>query len=105
MINLLAMFNKIFTEMTIPKKGTVILPPSKGAKFYIRTRGAGRWIYCKYCGKNVMPVILTEVHPGIGVHEMVLCSQCGYGLTPPIPVEKPGDWSWELNNKYLEESS
>lgn len=36
--------------------------------------GFGRWIYCKYCGKNVKPVLS-------GVNQ-IRCSECGYGLTP-----------------------
>lgn len=103
MINLLAIFDKIFTEINLPRGGDVILPPPKGSKFYVRAKGAGRWVYCKYCDKNVMPVILTEIFPDTLIHEMVLCSECGYGLTPSIPVKRIGDWTWELNDKYLEE--
>ena len=37
-------------------------------------RGFGRWIYCKYCGKNVRPMLS-------GVNQIV-CGECGAGLTP-----------------------
>jgi hypothetical protein len=33
----------------------------------------GRWIYCKYCYKNVKPRLG-------GDYSIVLCSECGYGL-------------------------
>ena len=37
-------------------------------------RGLGRWIYCKYCYKSVRPLLS-------GVNQ-IICSECGYGLTP-----------------------
>ena len=37
-------------------------------------KGFGRWVYCKYCGKNVRPMLS-------GINQIV-CSECGYGLTP-----------------------
>jgi len=36
-------------------------------------KGAGRWIYCKYCYKNVLPVIDEP-------EGLIVCSECGYGL-------------------------
>lgn len=38
------------------------------------TKGFGRWIYCKYCYRNVLPQLS-------GLNQIV-CSECGYGLTP-----------------------
>lgn len=38
------------------------------------TKGFGRWIYCKYCYKNVKPMLS-------GINQIV-CSECGSGLTP-----------------------
>lgn len=46
----------------------MILEPVRPAK------GFGRWIYCKYCYKNVKPMLS-------GINQIV-CSQCGSGLTP-----------------------
>lgn len=36
--------------------------------------GFGRWIYCKYCYKNVKPGLS-------GIYQIV-CPECGAGLTP-----------------------
>ena len=38
------------------------------------TKGIGRWIYCKYCYKNV--------YPKLGNVNQILCPECGSGLTP-----------------------
>jgi len=38
------------------------------------TKGLGHWIYCKYCYENVLPVL--------GGINQVVCSKCGYGLSP-----------------------
>ncbi len=43
------------------------------------TRGAGRWAYCKYCYKNVQPVILIE-ESRIERQRLLCCSECGSGL-------------------------
>ncbi len=40
-----------------------------------KTKGIGRWIYCKYCYKNVQPVEDTA-------EMLIICSECGYGLRP-----------------------
>jgi hypothetical protein len=37
-------------------------------------QGLGRWIYCKYCCKNVKPKLSGQ--------NQVVCSICGYALTP-----------------------
>jgi len=39
-----------------------------------KTKGIGRWIYCKYCYKNVQPLL--------GGINQIVCSECGYALTP-----------------------
>lgn len=41
-------------------------------------KGLGRWVDCKYCYKNVLPLL--------GGVNQVVCSQCGYGLTPDFFV-------------------
>lgn len=46
----------------------MILEPVRPAK------GFGRWIFCKYCDKNVKPMLS-------GINQIV-CSECGYDLTP-----------------------
>ena len=40
----------------------------------------GRWIYCKYCYKSVKPELG-------GIYQVV-CSECGYGLTPDFYSKK-----------------
>jgi hypothetical protein len=39
-----------------------------------KAKGLGRWIYCKYCYKCVLPMLS-------GIYQVV-CSECGAGLTP-----------------------
>jgi hypothetical protein len=34
-----------------------------------------RWIYCKYCRKNVLPALSPE-------WSIIICSECEYGLYP-----------------------
>lgn len=46
----------------------MVLEPVRPAK------GFGRWIYCKYCHRNVNPMLS-------GINQIV-CSRCGCGLTP-----------------------
>ena len=57
------------------------------------SRGLGRWMYCKYCDKNVRPLALIEDErdfapelPDPQLTRMAVCSACGYGLTPPTPI-------------------
>lgn len=38
-----------------------------------RANGFGRWVYCKYCYKNVRPVL--------GGENQVTCGKCGAGLS------------------------
>lgn len=50
---------------------------------------AGRWADCKYCYRSVLPLRLHEhgFVAGYGCSEMIICAECGAGLTPPEPVE------------------
>ena len=43
-------------------------------------RGFGRWIYCKYCDKHVKPMLSGRWQ--------LICSECGYGLSPDFGTEK-----------------
>jgi hypothetical protein len=45
----------------------------------------GRWVYCKYCYKNVRPQL--DFNNGI-----VKCSKCGDGLAPLDEVIKAGSY-------------
>lgn len=49
--------------------------------------GYGRWIYCKYCYKNVRPAILEELLEGKR-YRMIVCNECNSCLTP---TEEVGD--------------
>lgn len=40
----------------------------------------GRWIYCKYCYKNVKPILVSSYQ--------ICCSECGYGLTPDFILKE-----------------
>jgi len=57
--------------------GSTIFPDGT-KKIYLQpvreTKGFHRWIYCKYCYKNVKPVLS-------GINQ-IRCSECGCGLTP-----------------------
>lgn len=44
-----------------------------------------RWMYCKYCYKNVLPRLLVEEVDGQR-YVMEICSECEAGLTPPEPA-------------------
>jgi hypothetical protein len=55
--------------------------------------GIGRWVYCKYCYKNVRPVVMMEELPPAAhwpPSEMVLCSECSAGLTAPVAIGEGG---------------
>ena len=57
--------------------------------------GYGRWVYCKYCYKNVRPAISHPSESERGKHglprsEQLICAECGYGLAPPVWLE-PAD--------------
>jgi len=49
-------------------KEEIIFEAARSAK------GFGRWIYCKYCYKNVKPLLSGP--------NQIICSKCGAGLTP-----------------------
>lgn len=56
----------------------------------------GRWIYCKYCFKNVLPQL--DFDGGL-----VRCAKCGYGLAPLDRVIECGScqrWEEELLEVY-----
>ena len=57
-------------------------------------RGFGRWIYCKYCYKNVKPMLS-------GINQLV-CSECGSGLTPDFFLRKNLE-RWLEGDKSAEE--
>lgn len=44
-------------------------------------------IYCKYCCQDVVPLALHELVGG-RLHQMLICSECAYGLTPPEEVDQ-----------------
>lgn len=52
--------------------------------------GAGRWVNCGYCfpRRAVLPLRLHEhgFVAGYGCSEMIICAECGAGLTPPEPT-------------------
>jgi hypothetical protein len=57
----------------------MILEPVRPAE------GFGRWIYCKYCYKNVKPMLS-------GINQ-IMCSVCGCGLTPDfLSLENLKSW-------------
>jgi len=49
-------------------------------------KGAGRWVYCKYCYKNVMPIIDED-------EDLIVCRECGYGLAVLSDVRKAGSYN------------
>lgn len=56
----------------------------------------GRWVYCKYCCKNVRPTV------GDGI---VKCSECGYGLAPLDAVIEAGSykkWYEKICHNYAQ---
>lgn len=59
--------------------GSLHLPRSSETKYVydeVRcARGVGRrWVYCKYCYKNVTPML--------GGRFQIVCSECDYALSP-----------------------
>jgi hypothetical protein len=56
----------------------------------IRSGGFGRWMYCKYCYKDVCPVASHENVSSSGATRQALCSECGAGLSPCEPVDQLG---------------
>jgi len=59
---------RVASEIFHNGKHEVLVEPVRDIK------GLGRWVYCKYCYKNVLPKLS-------GLNQVV-CSKCGYGLTP-----------------------
>lgn len=51
-----------------------------GIKCRASRGGAGRWIYCKYCYKNVLPTVFEEESDIVGYQKLAVCSECGSGL-------------------------
>lgn len=49
----------------------------------VTSGGYGRWVWCKYCRKNVRPLALIEMVLDERT-SMCLCSVCRYGLTAPV---------------------
>lgn len=53
----------------------------------------GRWIYCKYCYKNVLPII--NFNEGL-----IQCSECGYGLSLlEEDIKAQGLWETEVGQR------
>lgn len=53
----------------------------------VKIKGLGRWIWCKYCKKNVQP--------WLGAINQATCPECEYGLTPDF-------YKFENLQRYLE---
>ena len=54
-----------------------------GTKIGWPARGLGRWTWCKYCKKSVIPAYFEEeivYSDGLVPTAMVSCSVCGHGL-------------------------
>jgi len=65
----------------------------------------GRWVYCKYCYKNVCPEVDY-------LENLVRCSECGAGLAPLDGVIKAGSYekwydkitlTFYRRNRYLDQ--
>jgi len=67
-----------------------------------RGLGVGRWIYCKYCYKNVLPECSTGYD---GISFQIVCGECGYGLTPSCPSRQAmRDWfNGDMDAPYRDE--
>lgn len=65
--------------------------PKKGLR-------AGRWIYCKYCHKNVTPTLSSA--------NQICCSECDYGLTPDfVKMESLQLWLDGKEDEALDQDS
>jgi hypothetical protein len=90
-----------------PPGGSIIIPgqavrypaldPTTPGRCEIRrvhsSDGVGRWVYCKYCYKNVRPVVMMEELPPAAnwpPSEMILCAECSAGLTAPVAIAEGG---------------
>ncbi len=61
----------------------------------------GRWVYCKYCYRNVRP----GIHPDGSI---VVCTECYHGLAPVDEVISAGSyqrWKEELDRKFAERNA
>ena len=55
----------------------------------------GRWAYCKGCYKNVLPQLSLDI---------VVCSECGFGLAPldaVIEVGRFSAWRAKIEAEYV----
>src|SRR3989442_14092061 len=60
-----------------------------------RASGFGRWVYCKYCHRNVAP--------RLGGINQVTCGECGAGLSPDFfNLDLLREW-WPLWLRHLRE--
>lgn len=59
-------------ETTVTDDGDITCTLTKG--------GWGRWVYCKYCYRNVAPYDLREESKDSGITRLCVCSECGGGL-------------------------
>jgi hypothetical protein len=57
----------------------------------------GRWVYCKYCYKNVCPVRDSW-------ENLVTCGECGYGLAHYSDVIKAGSYEAMENERIVKYS-
>lgn len=62
----------------IDPDGELVIPAPKGA---------GRWIYCKYCHQFVRPLAVTPTAPGSCKTIQIICGDCDYHLTPTYETE------------------
>lgn len=56
----------------------------------------GRWTWCKYCGRNVRPVVSR-------CYSVILCDRCGYGLAPMREVCEAGSlaaWRGKIHAEF-----
>ncbi len=74
----------------------ILYTPGKGRRTSTevirRARGFGRWVYCKYCGRNV--------RPALGGIYQVVCYTCGSGLSPDFFRLQDLKRYWPLWKEY-----
>ncbi len=70
--------------------------PGEGTKHFLDTirvaKGFGRWVYCKYCYKNV--------RPALGGINQIVCYRCGSGLSPDFFRRDNLERYWPLWEEY-----
>lgn len=69
-------------------------------EFTVRTTGAGRWVYCKYCYRSVLPLVVDESLDGRR-QVMVRCSRCDHGLDILYAENLPGSERANRENRPL----